>query len=186
MEDMRAILVEVNSFYFFRINIPGNTKLTEKQNKYIQIFKEQLGVPFKDEDDMIEKVKAEIAKGHNYIFVGRTGLFTPVTEGCGGGVLYRIDGDRIAKASGTTGFRWFESSDLRTEGNQTSKINRKFYMKLVDDATAAISEQLAKTMPESTLEWFLSDDEPPHFDFMNIPETDKDEIPFEEYVQKVG
>lgn len=167
------------------ITIPGNTKLTDKQNKYIQIFKDKLGVPgFKDESDMIEKVKAEISKGHNYIFVGRTGLFTPVIDGCGGGVLYRIDGDRIAKASGTTGFRWFESSDLRTENNQSNKINRKFYTKLVDEAAASISEQLSRTMPESTLEWFLSDEEPPHYNFMNIPDTDKDEIPFEEYVQK--
>lgn len=107
-----------------------------------------------------------IATGHNYTYVGRVGLFTPVKEGTGGGVLYRIDKGKPYAASGTTGYRWKESETVKNLGMEDT-IDKKFYTKLVDDAVDTISKF-------GDFEWFVSDD-PIKPDFINPPETDEDE-----------
>ena len=110
-----------------------------------------------------------IATGHNYTYVGRVGLFTPVKEGTGGGVLYRIDKGKPYAASGTTGYRWKESETVKNLGMEDT-IDKKFYTKLVDDAVDTISKF-------GDFEWFISDD-PIKPDFINPPETDEDEVSF--------
>lgn len=97
-----------------------------------------------------EDVKNEIAKGHNYTFVGRIGNFVPVKDGTGGGVLYRGDKGKYFAASGTTGYRWKEAEVVRSLNKQDS-ISRAYHDNLLNKAVEAINEYC-------DFEWFVSDD----------------------------
>ena len=77
---------------------------------------------------------------HNYKFVGRVGQFTPVKEGTGGAVLYRYDGNKYSAVTGTKGYRWVESTDLRNSPIADTVIDKEFYRTLVDKAMDAISK----------------------------------------------
>lgn len=100
-------------------------------------------------------IREEIAKGHCYKFVGKVGLFCPVKEGSGGGLLLReatsLDGDKnYASATGAKGYRWLESEtvlDLELE----SKVDRSYYDALVNDAVAEIAKY-------GDFNWFVSED----------------------------
>ena len=121
------------------------------------------------------RLKELIEPGHNYIFVGRVGQFTPIKTGHGGGVLYRINENKNYAASGSTGYRWLESEAVKTL-NKKDCIDYSFYDKLADDAVDAINKY-------GDFEWFVSDDPyispEPVPDFMTIPEgIEDDEIPF--------
>ena len=124
-----------------------------------------------------QELNEKIAEGHDYRFVGRVGHFCPIKESCGGGILYRIDGDKRAAAAGTTGYRWLESETIRDLNEDA--IDLSYFTKLVDDAIDTISEY-------GDAEWFMSDD--PYIpkkrdnsmDFMNIPVDADEEVPFDE------
>ena len=92
----------------------------------------------------------DIAKGHNYHFVGRVGQFTPIKPDNGGGVLYRINDGKNYAASGSSGYRWLESEMVRNDGRE-DQIDKSFYQKLADDAIDEISKY-------GDYEWFVSDD----------------------------
>lgn len=120
----------------------------------------------------------EIEKGHELHFVGRVGQFCPIKSGCGGAVLYRKQGDKYYAATGTTGYRWLESTMVKELGKE-GDIDEGYYQKLANDAVEAISQY-------GDFEWFTSDDpyipqpkEDPLPDFMNIPIDADEEIPFE-------
>lgn len=132
-------------------------------------------------DTMMESISSElndkIAAGHEYKFVGRVGHFCPIKPGKGGGVLYRIDGDKRAAASGTTGYRWLESEMIK--GSNEDVIDLSYFTKLVDDAVDTINKY-------GDAEWFMSDD--PYVqdpkkqsteNFMNIPIDADEELPFD-------
>ena len=122
------------------------------------------------------KLNDLIEEGHSYHFVGKVGQFCPIKDGCGGAVLYRQQDDKYYAAAGTTGYRWLESAMVKELGKE-SDIDKSYYMKLVDDAVDTISQY-------GDFEWFVSDD--PYIpkkkpvNFMDIPETDEDEIPFDD------
>ena len=138
-----------------------------------------------------------ISDGHDYQFVGKVGQFCPIKPGKGGGILCREQNGKYYAATGTTGYRWLESEVLLKEevketvitkdgkvktnkkaigipGN-VEAIDESFYRKLVDDAVTAISQY-------GDFEWFVSDDPyvspEPSPDFMHIPETEEEELPF--------
>ena len=138
-----------------------------------------------------------ISDGHDYRFVGKVGQFCPVKPGKGGGILCREQNGKYYAATGTTGYRWLESEVLlkeEVEGTIIAKdgevktnkkaigipgnieaIDESFYRKLVDDAVTTISQY-------GDFEWFVSDDPyispEPSPDFMHIPETEEEELPF--------
>ena len=120
------------------------------------------------------KLNDLIAEGHDYRFIGKVGEFCPVLPGYGGGVLYREQNGKYAAVAGTTGYRWLESELMMAPGNE-DKIDRSYYISLVDDAAAAIGQYC-------DFEWFISDDpyvptvlsEP----YMRIPENMNEEIPW--------
>lgn len=122
-------------------------------------------------------LKGRIESGHNYHFVGRVGQFCPIKPGCGGGILYRVQNDKYNAATGTTGYRWLESSMVKDLGKE-GDIDISYYKNLADKAVDAISSY-------GDFEWFVSDDPyipepkspiPP--DFMNIPEDAPEELPW--------
>ena len=80
-----------------------------------------------------------IAKGHNYIFVGRTGLFTPVKANANGGILYRMKDDKYYAVTGTKGYRWLESETVRANGLE-GDVDETYYQTLADEAIATINE----------------------------------------------
>lgn len=116
----------------------------EKQLKKLK--KDELAVA----SGQTKLLEDEIAKGHDYQFVGNVGQFTPVKPGCGGAVLYRIKDGNPSAVQGTKGFRWLESENV-TLLNLEDMIDRDYYRKLVDDAVAAISEF-------GDIEWLMSNE----------------------------
>ena len=103
--------------------------------------------------DILEK---EVSEGHNYHFVGKVGLFSPIKPGCGGALLMRETVNKAngikgySNVTGAKGYRWMESEIVKNLGKEAD-IDRTYYQALVDDAVAAISEYC-------DFEWFVSDD----------------------------
>ena len=79
---------------------------------------------------------------HEYVFVGRVGLFTPVKSGTGGGELLREKDGKYSAVVGTKGYRWKESSMVES---RLDEIDISYYKSLVDDALASIDEQASKS-----------------------------------------
>ena len=104
-----------------------------------------------------EDLDKEIAKGHNYIFIGKVGQFCPIKPGCGGGVLCREATDpktgekKYASATGAKGYRWLESEAVKILEKEND-IDRSYYNRLVDEAVETISKY-------GDFEWFVSGDE---------------------------
>ena len=76
---------------------------------------------------------------HNYIFVGKTGLFCPIKQGCGGGLLMRDQNGKYYSVTGTKGYRWLEAETVKNL-NKEKDIDDSYYKKLVDDAIDTISK----------------------------------------------
>ena len=108
-----------------------------------------------------EDLLAKIEEGHDYKFVGKVGQFCPIKPGCGGGVLYRVNDDKYYAAAGTDGYRWLESEMVKVLGKEKD-IDHSYYIKLVDEAKAAISEY-------GDFEQFASDDPVPDVPKLNAP-----------------
>ena len=82
---------------------------------------------------------------HNYKFVGKTGLFTPIKPGCGGGwlVSQREDkkngGYKYNAVEGTKDYRWLEAETVETL-HKEKDVDKRYHQKLVDDAVENISQ----------------------------------------------
>jgi hypothetical protein len=109
-------------------------KLWKKITKASDIHKE-----FPNETARIDELDELIPKGHNYIFIGKTGLFNPIKPGCGGGLLMREKDGKYSAATGTKGYRWLETEYV-VENHKENDIDERYFRKLVDDAKDAISE----------------------------------------------
>ncbi len=132
--------------------------VSDLEKEYAKMLKDN------PEDPRLEKMKAEIDKGHNYIFVGKVGQFCPIKQGCGGGLLMREGNGKYYAATGSSGYRWLESEVVREMKKQDS-IDESYYISMVDDAIAEISQY-------GDYELFASDDPYPRpipDDFMNVP-----------------
>ena len=129
-------------------------------------------------EKLCRELNEEIAKGHDYRFVGKIGQFCPIKSGSGGGLLMREKDGKYYAVGGTKGYRWLESEIVRNSGKEAD-VDRSYYDRLVNEAVDDISKY-------GDFEWFVSDDPAPEYmklkplpDFMNIPETDEEEIPFD-------
>lgn len=131
-------------------------------------------------DDMCETISVQEGALHLVyesgadVFIGRVGQFTPVTEK--GASLYRVKDGKQYAASGTKGYLWLESDTVRTS-HLENYIDRSYYTKMCDDAIATINKY-------GDFEEFVSDSsEVSSFrPSLVVPNTDKDEIPFEDYI----
>lgn len=86
-----------------------------------------------------DQLRREIAKGHNYIFVGRTGQFCPIRNGCGGGLLLRENGDDFASVGGAKDYRWLESETVK-DLHMEDCIDELYFRRLVDDAIESLAK----------------------------------------------
>lgn len=76
---------------------------------------------------------------HNYKFVGRVGRFSPIKAGCGGGLLLRKTDKGYSAATGSKGYRWMESEEVKKLGKEKD-IDRSYYDRLVNEAVDTISQ----------------------------------------------
>ena len=100
-------------------------------------------------------IAGKIETGHDYHFVGKVGLFTPMKPGAGGGKLVRQTVDKktnkptgYSSVTGAKDYRWMESEMVKNLGLQ-SQIDRSYYDSLADEAVASISQY-------GDFEWFAS------------------------------
>lgn len=121
----------------------------KKLNKEIQKYNGSLMSKLIRDRDELQKI---IDEGHNYRYIGKIGLFTPVKPGVGGGILVResnLKGQlKYDSASGAKGYRWLESETVKALGLQ-KQIDRSFYDAQVDAAIQSIAEF-------GDFEWFSS------------------------------
>ncbi len=116
-------------------------KATKEAVKYWDILEDK---PIDEEawnetNKRIDLLREEIAKGHNYIFVGKTGAFCPIKPGCHGGLLMREKDGKYYAAGGTTGYRWMESEVVKTLDIEDD-IDKRYYFELADKARDAINQ----------------------------------------------
>lgn len=86
-----------------------------------------------------QRLNDYISKGHDYRFVGKVGLFSPIKPGCGGGLLMRDNHGKMASATGAKDYRWLESETVKMAGKEDD-IDISYYKNLVDDAVETISQ----------------------------------------------
>lgn len=127
---------------------------------------------------------------HDYRFVGKVGQFCPIKPGHGGGVLLRQgDNGKFGAVTGTKKqgkvakgepdiYYWLESETVKLLGMEDS-IDRGYYNAMVDEAVATISKY-------GDFERFVSDDSSMECDWMNVPEIEEDELPFDDLDKKVA
>lgn len=114
---------------------------------------------------------------HDYRFVGRVGLFCPVKDGVGGGILLRQGDDKFSAVPDTKkksggAYRWMEEEMVRTLGLEDA-IDRGYYDELVDKAIETISKY-------GDFERFASDEPGEDLSWMSVPDTEEEELPFEQ------
>lgn len=71
-------------------------------------------------------------------FIGRTGLFVPLKEGFGGGILYRVQDEKNYAVAGTKGYLWQES-DLAASLDPDA-IDMSYYDSLIESARETIAK----------------------------------------------
>lgn len=118
---------------------------------------------------------------HDYRFVGRVGLFCPVKDGNGGGILLREDSKvpgkfgavNLTKRKSGEPYRWLEAETVVGLPNAMDIIDRTYYDKLANDAIDEISKY-------GDFEMFINDD----YEWMRIPDNVSEEegIPFDECI----
>ena len=147
---------------------PGKWTATGKQFQVPYVFKIFTKEPVKFEDAcetlsvntaLYLDMNEDLPKGeHNYRFIGKVGLFTPMKPGCGAGVLLRqgVDKNGAIKydsAVGAKGYLWMESEMVKTLKLE-KHIDWSYYEKQVQQAKEDISK-LAVDSKYGDLDWFI-------------------------------
>lgn len=122
-------------------NLPDVSSLEKELNK---ILKNSPG-----DENLINNLKEEIAKGHNYRFIGKVGRFCPIKPGCGGGLLMREKDGKYYSATGAKGYRWLEAEIVSSLG-RTDDIDEGHFKEMADAAIDTIKKY-------GDYEWFVSD-----------------------------
>ena len=122
-------------------NLPDVSSLEKELNK---VLKNSPG-----DENSINNLKEEIAKGHNYRFIGKVGRFCPIKPGCGGGLLMREKDGKYYSATGAKGYRWLEAEIVSSLG-RTDDIDEGHFKEMADAAIDTIKKY-------GDYEWFISD-----------------------------
>jgi hypothetical protein len=122
-------------------NLPDVSSLEKELNK---VLKNSPG-----DENLINNLKEEITKGHNYRFIGKVGRFCPIKPGCGGGLLMREKDGKYYSATGAKGYRWLEAEIVSSLG-RTDDIDEGHFKEMADAAIDTIKKY-------GDYEWFISD-----------------------------
>lgn len=172
-EDMCETKSVTSSLYLdMNEALPDVSEQEKELEKFIKRCKDAGIVPDlsgNSGDEELDGLITQIAKGHDYHFIGKVGLFCPVKDGCGGGILVREKDGKYYAATGSKGYRWLEADMVKVLGKDND-IDRSYYDEMVDEAVSTISQY-------GDFEWFVSNDSdddgvPPWFG----PEDDGSEI----------
>ncbi len=126
-----AIYLDMNE------QLPDVSDYEKELTKVEQQHKKQL---MSDEEYTVlaNNLSEKIAKGHDYVFVGKVGSFCPLLPGHGGGLLVKDQNGKMYSVTGASGFRWLESELV--QGVNEKYIDKAYYNKLVDEAIDTISQ----------------------------------------------
>ena len=169
-EDMCETKSVTSSLYLdMNEDLPDVSALEAERDKLWKqiIDSKRMTEPMPTECERVEELTDEIAKGHDYHFIGKVGQFCPIKPGCGGGILLRETENKktgekgYAAATGSKGFRWLESEMVKQLDKQ-GDIDRGYYNNMVDEAIKSLSvygdfERFAADEP------YVSDNTPPWF-----------------------
>lgn len=122
-------------------NLPDVSSLEKELNKVLKNSPR--------DENLINNLKEEIAKGHNYRFIGKVGRFCPIKPGCGGGLLMREKDGKYYSATGAKGYRWLEAEIVSSLG-RTDDIDEGHFKEMADAAIDTIKKY-------GDYEWFVSD-----------------------------
>ncbi len=122
-------------------NLPDVSSLEKELNK---VLKNSPG-----DENLINNLKEEIAKGHNYRFIGKVGRFCPIKPGCGGGLLMREKDGKYYSATGAKGYRWLEAEIVESL-DRVDDIDEGHFKEMADAAIDTIKKY-------GDYEWFVSD-----------------------------
>lgn len=105
----------------------------------VEVEEKELAKLVKDDlaNPRISELVDMIARGHDYHFVGKTGLFSPIKPGKGGGLLMREAKGKYYAVVGTKGYRWLESEEVQLR-NLFDDIDISYYDGIAEDAKNAI------------------------------------------------
>lgn len=132
-DDLRETKEVKSSSMYLDFN-EGYPDVTQEEKELKKVIK---SAP--DDIQSINALREKIDKGHNYHFVGKVGLFTPVVDGVGGGILLSSeDGVKYDSVLGTKNYRWLES-DTVIENNLIDKVDMRYYDDIAKDAADKIS-----------------------------------------------
>ena len=88
----------------------------------------------------VNELTEKIETGHNRIFIGKVGLFSPMLPGAGGGILLRDAGNgSFAAAPDSDGYRWMEAENVITLKRQ-DKVDYRYFDGLCNDAINTINQ----------------------------------------------
>ena len=85
-------------------------------------------------------------------FVGKTGLFVPIKEGAGGGLLQREKDGKFYAATGTTGYFWLEAEVVDNLAKYDD-VDYGYFEKQVTDAIETLKKHTEKAGLD--WEWFI-------------------------------
>lgn len=125
------------------------------------------------DDETIAKItelNEKIAEGHDYKFIGKVGEFVPIAPGNGGGKIYRYADNKYYAVGGTKDYRWLDRETVENAAYK-DKVDQSYFNNMVTDAVNHINEF-------GSFDWLVSDDKTEIEIANNIPNTDKDEVPF--------
>lgn len=151
--DMNENLLDENQELYQRIKDIRAEEKTLEAGKTLSKPKQKLIDEYRYMSD--EELDAKLASYHSYVFIGKVGLFTPIKQGRGGGILLKetlkkngVSG--MDSVVGTKGYRWLESDQVIKE-HREDDVDLDYYNNLVYSAINTISKF-------GDYEWFVSDD----------------------------
>ena len=99
---------------------------------------EKASVEANDLKKDLNVLKEMISEGHDYVFIGKVGLFAPVKAGCGGGLLMREKDGKMYAVGGTSGYRWLEAETIHD--HLEDLVDPEYFTNLCDEAIATINQ----------------------------------------------
>ena len=134
--DLNEKLEDVSEFEKQKKKLVTGLNKLRKADDVISVEEE-----IKANEEAIAELDKEIAKGHDYCFIGRVGSFVPVKKNTGGGLLMRDQKGKMVAAEGTKGYRWMEAETIESTYEESKEIiDMTYYQKQVDQAVEDIGQ----------------------------------------------
>lgn len=84
-----------------------------------------------------DDIRAEIAKGHSYQFIGRVGRFYPIRSGKGGGLQMVLRDGKYNSVSGSKGYRWLEAEYVKS-AHKEKDIDSTYHDAMAKEAMESV------------------------------------------------